>query len=97
VHSDCAVGTDLTSGNALTAVAKDVAGDKVDPAHDEDDDASRDDHTPESKTERFLADSFLVEVAEHVDTEHYHCKSQSDEAVSWAEQWPVASVKAAEE
>ena len=97
VHSDCTVSANLTSSDALTAVTEDIAGDQIDPAHDEDDDASRDHHAPESKAERFLAEGFLVEVAEHVDTEHDHCKCQSDEAVSRTEQRPVASVEATEE
>ena len=97
VHSDCTVGADLTGGDTLTAVAEHIAGDKVDPAHDKDDDTSRDHHTPKGKTERLLAHSFFVQVAEHVDAEHDHCKSQSDEAVRCAEQWPIAGVEGTEE
>jgi hypothetical protein len=70
---------------------------EVDPAHYEYDDASRDHHTPERKAERLLANSFLVEVAEHVDTENDHCKCQSNEAVGRTEKWPVAGEEGAEE
>lgn len=91
------MGTNLTSSDALTAVAEDIAGNQVDPAHDEDDDTSGDHHTPESKTKRLSADSFLVEITEHVDTENDHCKCQSDKAVSWTEQWPVARIEGTEE
>ena len=87
----------LASGHALAAVAEDVAGDKIDPAHDKDDDASGNYHTPESKTKRLLADSFFVEIAEHVDAKYDHCECQRNEAVSWTEQWPIAGVEATEE
>jgi hypothetical protein len=57
---------------------------KVDPAHDENHDAGRYDHAPESKAERFFADGFLVEITEHVDPENDHCKSQGNKAVGRA-------------
>lgn len=79
------MGTNLASSDALTAVAEDIASNQIDPTHDEDDDASGDHHAPESKTKRLLTEGFFVEIAEHVDSEHDHCKCQCDEAVSWTE------------
>lgn len=83
MDGDCAVSADLTGGDTLAAVAEDVTCYQVHPAQDEDEDARCDDQAPESETERLLAGDLLVEVAEHVDSQYDHCKSQSNEPVSW--------------
>ena len=84
--------TDLTSCDAIAAVAEDEAGDQVDPAHNEDHDTRSYDDAPEGKAERFLAGCWFVEVAEHVDTEDDHQERECHEAVSRTEEGPVASV-----
>ena len=91
------VSSNLSGGDALVAVSEDVASDQVHPAHDEDDDTTADDDTPESETERFLVGVGFVEVAEHVHAEDDHGEGERDEAVGWAEEWPVAGEVGAEE
>ena len=77
------MGSNLSCCDALHAVAEDIGSDKIDPAHDEDDDATGDDDSPEGKAERLLVGGFLIEVAEHVDAQDKHGESESDEAVRW--------------
>ena len=67
-------------------------GNQIDEAEDEDDDARADHDAPKRHSERFLACSGFVEVAEHVDTQHNHGQPKSDEAVDWTEQWPVPGI-----
>lgn len=89
--------SNLSGGDALVAVAEDVAGNQVHPAHDKDDDAAADHDTPERETKRFLVGVGFVQVAEHIDSEDDHGESESNEAVRWAEEWPVAGKVCAEE
>lgn len=84
------VGTNLTSSNSCITVTKDVACDQVDPAHDEDDYSRGNDNLPECQAERLLIGLRLVKVAEHIDAQDYHGERKSDEAVTGAEQRPVA-------
>lgn len=97
VDGDCTVGADLAGGDALAAVTEDVTCYQVHPAQDEDENTRCDYQTPERKAERLLTGDFFVEIAEHVDPQNDHCKSQSDESVSRTKQGPVAREEAAEE
>lgn len=85
------VSSDLAGSDAFYAVAEDVRSNEVDPAEDEDDDARANDDTPKGQAKGFLAGGGFVEVAEHIHTEHDHGESESDKAVCWAKEWPVAS------
>ena len=64
---------------------------QIHEAKDKDDDAACDDDTPERHAQRLLARRCLVEVAEHVNAKHEHGECKRDEAVSWAQQRPIAS------
>ena len=83
--------------DAFAAVTEDIAGDQVDPAKDEDKDARRNDDPPKGHAERFLACCGLVEITKHVYAKDEHREREEDEAVSLAEEGPVALIVSAEE
>lgn len=60
-------------------------------------DARRDQEPPEGQSERLLACSLLVHVAQHVEPKDHHGTTQSHKTMGRAEKRPVASEEVAEE
>lgn len=78
-------------------VAEDVGGDDVEESEDEDEYPGADDQTPEGEAEGGYGCGFFVEVTENFDAQDEHGGAESDEAVGWAEEWPVGGKVVAEE
>ena len=72
LRTSSAVGTDLAGGDAFLVVAEDVAGEDVDNAKDDDENAARDDNLPEGSPERLLARCLLVQISQDRDAENDH-------------------------
>ena len=69
----------------------------IDHPHDNYHNASCNDDPPESKTERLLARSFLIQIAQHRDTKYNHGHPQGEETRFLAVERPVSPVIAAED
>lgn len=74
----------------FTRVNEPSYSNEVDPTQDEDDDARADDDAPERQTEFLLSTGRLVEISHHVDTQDDHGQSETDEAMTGAEERPIA-------
>ena len=83
--------------SALTCSDGHTYSHDIEETNDNGENAGSHEETPEWHTQRLLARGLLVHVAEHVETEHHHRASQTDEAMAGAEQGPIASEVAAEE
>lgn len=69
----------------------------IEEANDDCEYARCDQKPPERKTQSLLACSFLVHVAQHVQSEDHHGAAQSHKSMSRTQEWPVASEEPAEE
>ena len=96
-EGDGALGADEARGDVTGVVAEDVAGDDVEDADDDCEDARGNEETPEGEAKRVLAGGFLVHVAEHVESEDGRGASKSDEAMGRTKQGPVAGEVTTEE
>ena len=112
-EGDGAFGADATGGYVASFVAEDETLDRcqcpsrgrfrvtyrndVKEANDDGKDTRSKEQTPEWQTQRLLACSLLVHVAEHIEPQHRHGASQSNKAMARAKQGPVASKVAPEE
>lgn len=78
-------------------IAEDETGDDVEEANDNGQDTRSNKQAPERQSERLLARSLLIHVTEHVESDYHHRTTQSDKAMRWTEQRPVAGVEVAEQ